>query len=80
MKWLKTRLGQDFRLSCAVSILVKILLLKLKSLFIKYALILIMKKKNVKGDKIKMVGNVNTFDHYRDKPNFSPLFRSPVKL
>ena len=37
-------------------------------------------KKNVKGDKIKMVGFVNTFDHYHDKPNFSPFFRSPAKL
>ena len=37
-------------------------------------------KKNVKGDKIKMVGFVNTFDHYHDKPNFSPFFRSLGKL
>ena len=55
--------------SCTISSLVKILLVKLKYLYIQYAWISNMKKKtnnqNVKVEK--MVVLVKTFDHYHHK-------------
>ena len=52
--------------SCTISSLVKILLVKLKHLYIQYAWILIMKKQSSNQDvKVeKMVVLVKAFDHY----------------
>ena len=51
----------------------KILLVKLKDLYIQYASILIMKKKNNNQNVNveKMVAFVKTFDYYHHKFNFS---------
>ena len=55
--------------SCTVSFLVKILLVKLKYLYIQYARISIMKKQNSNqnGKVEMMVVLVKTFDHYHHK-------------
>ena len=55
--------------SCTISFLVKILLVKLKYLYIQYAWISIMKKQNSdqNGKVEKMVVHVKTSDHYHHK-------------
>ena len=62
-----------------ISILVKILLVKLKYLYIQYARISIMKKQNSNQNRQveKMVELVKTFGHYHHK---FQLFQLPVKL
>ena len=61
---------------CIISILVKILFLKLKYLYIQYAWISIMKKQNSNqnGKAEKMVVLVKTFDHYHHKFQLFQLF------
>ena len=58
--------------SCTISFLVKILLVKLKYLYIQYSWISIMKKQssnqNVKVEKMVLL--VKTFDHYHNKFQF----------
>ena len=58
--------------SCTISFLVKILLVKLKYLYIQYSWISIMKKQssnqNVKVEKLVLL--VKTFDHYHNKFQF----------
>ena len=72
IKWLK--MGQEkvyisCNYSCTISFLVKILLVKLKYLYIQYAGISMMKKQNINQNvKVeKMVVLVKTFDHYHQK-------------
>ena len=68
--------------SYAISFLVKILLVKLKYLYIQYAWISIMKKQNSNQNlKVeKMMIFVKTFDYYHRKFNFGIFFSCPVKL
>ena len=82
IKWLK--MGQtNVYISCSysntISLLVKILLIKLKYLYIQYAGISIMKKQNSiqNGKAKKMVVLVKTFDHYYHK---FQLFQLPCKI
>ena len=67
--------------SCTIFFLVKILLAKLKSLYIEYAWISIMKKQNsnqnVKAEKMMLF--VKTFDYYQHQVNFGNIFSCPVK-
>ena len=70
MKWLKMGQGKVYiscNYSCTISFLVKILLVKLKYLYIQYAWISNMKKQNSiqNGMFRKMVLLVKTFDHYQ---------------
>ena len=72
MKWLKMGQRRGYiscNYSCTISFLVKILLVKLKYLYIQYAWISIMKKQNSNqnGKVEKMVVLVKTFDHYHHK-------------
>ena len=62
-----------------MSFLVKILLFKLKYLYIQYAWISIMKKKisDQNGKVEKMVVLVKTYDHYHHK---FQLFQLPCKI
>ena len=72
MKWLKKRAGKfciSCNCSCPISFLWKILLVKLKYLYIQYAWISIMKKQNSNqnGKVEKMMVPVKTFDHCHHK-------------
>ena len=68
--------------SCTISFLVKLLLVKLKYLYIQYASISIMKKQNSNQNVTveKMVVFVKTFGHYHHKFNFGNFFSCHVKL
>ena len=81
-KWGRGRFYNLCNYSCTISVLVKILLAKLKYLYIHYALISIMKKQNSNQNvKVeKMVTFVKTFDHYHQQFNFGNFFSCPVKL
>ena len=65
--------------SCTIYFLVKILLVKLKYLYIEYAWISIMKKQNCNqnGNVEKMAVLVKTFDHYQHK---FQLFQMSCKI
>ena len=67
--------------TCILSFLVKILLVKLKYLYIEYAWISIMKKQNSNQNvKVeKMVVLVKTFDHYHHKFQLFKLSGKIVK-
>ena len=78
----RARLYISCNYSCTIFFLVKILLAKLTSLYIRYAWISIMKKQNsnqnVKAEKMMLF--VKTFDYYQHKVNFGNFFSCPVKL
>ena len=81
-KWGRERFYISCNYSCTISFLVKILLVKLKNLYIQYAWISVMKKQNSNQNvKIeKMVVFAKTFDYYHHKFNFGNFFICPVKL
>ena len=91
--WRKARFGEkitkrdmarfylSFNYYCSTFFLVKVILVKLKNLYIRHAWIFIMEKlviKKLNGEK--MVGFVKTFDHYHQKFNFDQFFSNPVEL
>ena len=86
MKWLKNGAEKGFYISCnysyTISFLEKILLVKLKNLYIQYDWISIMKKYNINQNVEieKMVVFVKTFDCYHHKFNFANFFSFPIKL
>ena len=81
-KWGRERFYVWCSYSCTISFLVKVLLAKLKCLYIQYAWISIMKKQNCNQNvKVgKVVDFIKPFDHYYHKFNFGKFFRCPAKL
>ena len=87
MQWLKHEAGKGLIFhvidySSTISLLTKILLVKLKYLYTQYAWISIMKKENSNQNmKVeKMMVYVKTLDRYHHKFNFGNFFSCPVKL
>ena len=85
MKWLKNWAGKCLywcNFSCNVFFLMKILLVKLKYLYIQYAWTSIMKRQysNQNGKIEKMVVPVKTFDHYHHKFHLLQLSCKIIKL
>ena len=80
-KWGRERFYISCNYSFTISFLVKILLAKLKSLYIPYAWISIMKKQNSNQNvKIeKMVVFLKTSDYYHHKFNFGIFFQLSCK-
>ena len=79
-KWGKERFYISCNYSCTISFMVKILLVKLKNLYIQFAWISIMKNQNSEQNvKVeKMMVFVKTFDHLIF--NFGNFFSCPLKL
>ena len=80
--WGRERFYISCNYSCTILFLVKILLIKLKNLYIQYASISIMKKQNSNQNMKfeKMVVLIKTFDHYSHKFYFGHFLSCPVKL
>ena len=64
--------------SCTISFLGKILLAKLKNLYIQYAWISIMKKRN-SNQNVTVEKYLSTFDYYHHKSNFGNFFQQSCK-
>ena len=71
---------EGFYISCTISVMVKILLVKLKNLYIQYASIMKKQNSNQNVKVQKIVVFAKTFDHYHHKFNFGNLFSCLVEL